>query len=169
MMRMNPAMFDQVTYNDMGSNTYMSVLYVFDGEYNFDELIQSADKESASGYDFKKIYDEIIATGVNLVAQIGFETAIHAEKLNETTVQFPLSESVYEIEKLSENTATWFMFIPSHSAYSPAVVESKEFDASQIFVGSVGDIGSGKDMELPGSAFAADKDYKATDLEFKLV
>lgn len=166
---MNPAMFDQVTYGNLGHRSYMSVLYIFDGTYDFDDLIQNADKEDAQGYDFEKIYNEISAAGITTVAQIAFESNIHAVKLNENTVKFPLSESVYEIEKLSENTATWFMFIPTNNSFSESVMQTKALTASQIFVGSVGDIGSGKDMELPGAAFAVDKDYKATDLEFKLV
>lgn len=169
MIRLNPAMFDQITYNNLGHTSFMNVLYVFDGAYDFDAIIQDAANSSATGYDLASIIAQINSAGSNVVGQVGFEIGIIAERLNETNIKFPLSESVYEIEKLSNNPAGWFMFAITNSGYSETSVQSKALTATQLFIGSVGDIGSGADMEIPGAAFDPNIDYKATDLEFELV
>lgn len=165
---MNQAAFDALTHEGFANNQFSDVLYLFDGTYNFDSIIMDDQNTIGGWYDIKKITDAIEAQGSSIKGGMYFETTLHARRPNENTIVFPLSESTSELKQYSEGAVTWFMFIPSLVAINDGVLDSKAVKGSQVLVGSVGDIGSGADLEIPGATLSSSKDYKATDLVLTL-
>lgn len=167
---MNQAMFDATTYNYFGENRSYSALMLFDGTYSLDEFLGSAASTSSGNFYLLPILQELAAnTDCTMKGYMWFEQSLVARRPNEDTVVFPLSESRRELEKESEGAVTWFMYVRSYNSISNSDITGGSLTAQQIIVGSVGDIGSGADMEFPGAALSNDVDYKATDLTLKLV
>lgn len=169
---MNPAMFDKLTYEGFGLTNYNSVLYLFDGTFNHNDILEdvlNAASSQANGYDIAKVKSAIESAGSNVKGSFLFETSIIAERPNENLIVFPLSRSAVEMVKYSEGAVTWFLYARASSTVNQTKVEDGSYSAYQILVGSIGDIGSGSDMELPGAALSNDVDYKATDISINLV
>jgi hypothetical protein len=170
MININSAMFDQLTYNNFGSISYNGVMYVFDGTYDFDSIIEDESNTTGSFYNLGLILSDLEAAGAVRRGGIVFEKPLYARRPNENTVVFPLSESTSELTKYSEGNVTWFMYIRTYASVdTEAKLETPTFTGYQLVVGSIGDIGSGADMEIPGAAISNDKDYKVTDLVLNLV
>lgn len=172
MIRMNPTMFDQLTYSNFANTGLNSVMYVCDGVVDFDTIMEDVANAASGihlGYNFIDVRRALEAAGATFRGYFCFEPHLIARRPNENLVVFPLSESRVEMVKDSEGAVSWFIFaVPTTSAAEPNA-SSGDFNAMQIFIGSIGDIGSGKDMEIPGAAVSNDVDYKATDLTFELV
>ena len=100
---------------------------------------------------------------------MAFETNIVAEYEGDDII-FTLSDSLREFSTEVDGIAAWFILACTAGSYT----EDSQFTdanmlANMLILGTVGDLGSGADLEIPNSEISASRTFKCGDLKFSIV
>lgn len=171
MISTNVDFFRASTWSNMSITTVSFCLEVFSGPMPGDDVFENPDFFTTSHvFNIQPLRDSLPVECVRL-GVLAFETNIVVEYVNDSNAVIPLSDSVRELLVEQDGTATWFMLYASTANVPTAqsLSASTTMQASQILVGTVGDIGSGADLEVPNSEVIATRDFKCGDVTFNLV
>ena len=167
MLDSNSAFFKAATKDSFLVTSHSVVIELYNGTMPDDALFLDETHHSSNRYTMDTLKAALNPDNT-MLAGLGFETNIIAEYEGADTIVFPLSDSVREFYVQSAGTATWFMmYIHQGSVTDPSTATG--LVAPQILIGTVGDIGSGEDLELPSAEIAVDRDFKCSDVVINLV
>lgn len=167
MISANVELFNATTYANLRLAHLPFCVEVYTGTMPSDDVFTNPDNHSGNDYSLDSIRSSLPEDCVRL-GSLCFEADIIAEYAGNIVV-LPLSDSVKEMEVESAGTATWFMLYTSTSSTTNQITSGASFSARQMLVGTVGDLSSGSDMEVPNSEVTLDRDFKFGDVTFNLV
>lgn len=160
MLASNPELFRLVTQANLETNTSMT-MEIFNGTAPDDSIFQDPANYEGPAFDIDVLRTKLNVDNTRL-AFISFENTLNANYLSATRFVFPFGDSARELQLEAEGTATWFMLYSANEVDVP--INDTSTAAYQVFVGTVGDIGSGADLELPLAEISFSKDLKCSDL-----
>lgn len=166
MLDSNSAFFRALTRLGFETTSYSTCINIYSGTVPTDEFIEQ--NVTGNLYDVKAITDSLPAESV-LLGNLAFENSIVSEYEGNDHFVIPLSDSIREIAVKATGVATWFMLYSSNKLTNPDPSLETSINAYQIIIGTVGDIGSGADLELPESSLDLNKDYKCNDIVVSLI
>lgn len=167
MLDSNEAFFRVATNQSFLTPSHSAVIELYSGTMPDDSIFLDEANYSNNTFDMDKIRAALNVDNTKL-AGLGFEPAIIAEYEGKDRIVFPLSDSTREFHVYEAGTATWFMmhFYPG-DVNDPDPINSMK--SSQVIIGTVGDLASGEDLELPGATVSLDRDFKSSDVVINLV
>lgn len=169
MLNSNVEFFKKTSETAMDANNTSFILDLFAGTAPTEAFIEGSEFLKSSRYDMVSIYGAL-SEEQSMLATISFESNIKAEYEGSNTVVLPFSDSTREMAVLAEGSATWFMLYRSTASFAGENhIDNTDLLATMIMIGSVGDLGSGSDIEIPNSAIALDRAFKCNDIKFNLV
>ena len=166
MLDSNSAFFRAITKLGFETNSYTTAISIFSGDQPTEEYIESY--VSPTQYDISSIIANLDPSSV-LLGNIGFETQITSEYEGDDDFVIPLSDSLNEITVKASGTATWFLMYAIVKNVATDVSQTASLFSFQVILGTVGDLGSGADLELPESSLDINKDYKCSDIKISLI
>ncbi|MGL5012943.1 MAG: hypothetical protein ACRC6V_01465 [Bacteroidales bacterium] len=96
-----------------------------------------------------------------------YEPTVGLVQVNQNLQSWPLGSANIDFTVHSPGEAHWFAFMMcATSINSPSF--SVNADTFQAYIGSVGDIGSGSEMELLTGIIETDRIYKASDFDIRI-
>lgn len=154
--------------------SFRKMLTVYDGPALTKEDIEAALYSNVSGtgimmgairgqYNQSLLHALALAKGATLRGYINYPTTVVPQILGANKLRFPLAENNTEMVKSAVGDCTWFTLTILASA---ATLPTSSVATYFIGVGSIGDIGSGADMELLGSAIDSVTAVRANDIVF---
>lgn len=173
MIETNLEFFRKSNSNSLENISRSLVLEVYSGPIP-DESFFEADKHVSSNYySVTSIRQDLgDLEGVVRLGSMAFESSIIAEYIGYTgDLVLPLSDSIRELVIEGEGTASWFLMYMSTDNYPEAgsSVSDTSILATMLILGSIGNLGSGADMELPDAEIVEDRTFKCGDLNFSVV
>ena len=170
MLESNVEFFKQTNATALDATNTSFVLSLFSGDIPTDEYIEDTAKTYSNNYyDIIKIQAGLSEAQVHL-ASIAFEAAINAEYEGSNEVILPFSDSIREMSVLAEGTASWFLLYRAQSAFNAdSHLDSNALYGPIVILGSVGDLESGADLELPNSEVSLSRTFKCNDIKFSIV
>ena len=168
MIRTNLEFFQVATRQGFSSTNLGLVLEIFSGTVPDDSAITNIDNHVGT-FALDLIRQDLPEDNERLGIMC-FEPNIVAEYEGKSKVILPLSDSVRELFVEAEGTATWFLLYSSNQNTSPELVaKASNIRGYQLLKGTVGDLGSGADIEVPEASVSFDRDFKCGDVAFNLV
>lgn len=166
MLDSNSAFFRAITASGFVTNGYSAGINIYSGDAPTDEFIEQ--HVSGNEYDIISMTNALPVSNT-LLGTLGFESTINAEYEGDDHFVLPLSDSTREIVVKETGVASWFMLYSVPKALNDDPTSQSPLTALQIIVGTVGDLGSGADLELPESSLDINKDYKCNDITVSLI
>ncbi len=140
-------------------------VHFFSGAYPTDEEIQVT--LASTVYSMSLIQGVINANGGVQQGHITYASDIRSRH-DATSIMMDLASRAEEISVHANDPISYFLMVYSNTSTSHATAKNLTYSAHQIMLGSVGDIASGKDMEIAGGLFAADTVFKINDIKFNI-
>lgn len=169
MIETNIELFKETNDTALKSTNISFVLSIFSGTPPNDELIDASENRYSNNYSITRI-QAAMTEDQAMLASLSFEHSICAEYEGMNDIILPFSDSIREMEVVAEGTASWFMLYRAQSSYAGSNHLSAPLLYSPILIiGSVGDLGSGADLEIPGSVVATANTFKCNDIKFSVI
>lgn len=166
MIRMNSAFFHSLNQDsyDEARKTY---LMLWTGAVPTDEEIKAVlDTVPRNGYNFATLLADFTAAGKVRQGFITYGTNFRPIRNNlGITSEFASRPEEFLVE--NEDAVGFFTLFTADS--TDFNITNGTGVANIVVTGSVGDIGSGRDLEIPGGALSQDTTYKADDVVFNFV
>ena len=166
MIRINPDFYHSLNQDTL-DEPRTHILLVWSGTVPTDEEINALkDVTPRLGYNFTTLISDFASAGRVCQGELIYATDFRSKRNQDSLIQ-EFASRPEELKVKGEELLTFFTMVVADG--SGINLSNSSGTANMIILGSIGDIGSGADLELPTGALDQDTTYKADDFTFNFV